>query len=46
MIYTYDCDEKLYCAFVKLADLNPLATLVGILKPGQNRNLDVIREVE
>lgn len=23
MIYTHDCDEKLYCAFVKLADLDP-----------------------
>ena len=46
MIYTHDCDEKLYCAFVKLADLDPRAISVGIPKPGQNRNLNVIREVE
>lgn len=46
MMYTHDCDEKLYCAFVKLSDLDPRAIAVGIPKPGQNRNLDVIREVE
>ena len=46
LMYTHDCDEKLYCAFMKLADLDPRVTWVGIPKPGQNRNLDVIREVE
>ena len=46
LIYTQDCNEKMYCVMQTIGGLEPYATLVGIPKEGQNRNLDVIREFE
>ena len=46
IIYTHDCDERMYATIGALASLNPMVTVVGIPKEGQNRNLDIIREVE
>lgn len=46
LIYTQDCSEKMYCVMQMLGTLEPHATLVGIPKEGQNRNLDVVREIE
>ena len=46
LIYTQDCNEKMYYVMQTIGGLEPYATLVGIPKEGQNRNLDVIREFE
>jgi len=46
IIYTYDCDEKMYCAFQELSKLDPKTIAVGIPKPGQNRNMEVIKFIE
>lgn len=43
IIYTHECDEELYCAIQRLADLDERATTVGIPKAGQNRTLEVIK---
>lgn len=43
MIYTHDCDERMYCAFQKMAEWGMPGVMVGIPKPGQDRS---IREVE
>lgn len=46
IIYTHDCSEKMYPAIGALGSLDSKVTLVGIVKAGQNRNLDIIREIE
>ena len=43
MIYTHECDEKLYCAIQELSTLDERATTVGIPKAGQNRTLEVVK---
>lgn len=46
IIYTHDCEERLYCAIQELSVLDERATFVGIPKTGQNRNLEVVKVIE
>lgn len=43
MIYTHECDEKLYCTIQELSNLDERFISVGIPKAGQNRTLEVIK---
>ena len=46
LIYTHDCSEQMYNTIGTLASLSPCVTVVGIPKPEQNRNIEVIKELD
>lgn len=46
LIYTHDCDERMYSTIGALASLDSRVTMIGIPKPGQNRNIEVMKELD